>query len=53
MNREQILSVYQQGLEAVVRLVEKLLQRIEQQENTIRQLQARVENWKHARKKQY
>ena len=43
MNREQILSVYQQGPEAVVRLVEKLLQRIEQQENTIRQLQARVE----------
>lgn len=47
MNREQILSVYQQGPEAVAQLAEKLLRRIEQQENTIHQLQARVEQEAH------
>lgn len=46
MNREQILSVYQQGPEAVAQLVEKQLRRIEQQENTIHQLQARVKQLK-------
>lgn len=52
MNREQILSVYQQEPEAVAQLVEKLLRRIEQQENTIHQLQARVEQLEAHTKKQ-